>query len=213
MSNKFDAEFYYKDSRSYVHSSTQCARLVEILYQQMEVDLSSFKLDAKFSKFMTFDGEYLIQFEPFLKRQKNTVSEFKLFSESKVIYAQLNENDSKILSRKNTNYSISKLEGAEGFSGKGSFLYTSDIEFFENIIEINKRLHLQGNAIKNLEVINLYMKNLPLKYSADYNKQMDVEIKNISLIEGANKITTLNEFAILSSDVDKFNICFQVITC
>ncbi len=213
---EYKTEFEFKDSRHYVHSTTmlECLyRLVsENYYNEEKWEMP--KVDAKFHKEVFFNGRFLLfSDEPDLSEYGAASANFRFYDKSfniKAIFIEDRGID--VAQRIKTNYSVEDIVMERDFTATCKIGCNSRIAFTENIIEANKKVHLLtlNNRGKNLKVINLYMKGVPVSHASKNCDYLLLKIVNMSARQRGNSVVTLNSLSFHELHTEPFEISYIV---
>ena len=185
-------DFKFKDERCYVHSTSLMEGLWNNVFPQLDMDPCDFLVDAKFHKLINSNGYFLIEKGNNIANIEQYSASFKIFNQSSLRYIYFKDEGIKILDTEISNITILNYQTNNKFSGKAIIKAYSLKEFIGNIVDLNKKIHLDSVIKKKVKVINLYMKNIPaLK---EYNKNyIEIDIENVSIRNSDIGLVTLNK--------------------
>ena len=213
--NEFKADFEFKDSRNYVHSTTMIEDLCGLIYENIypEDKWEMPKIDAKFHKEVLCNGKFLIAEDISELPESGTVSaDFRFHDGNRSIYAAfIEDKDISVTRRIKTNYKVEDIVLEKDFSGTCRIACADRATFTENVIEANKRIHLLTlrDKSKELKVINLYMKKFPA-FVPDEAKKLLLKIENISVRQREGSIVTLNSLYFPDVQFIRFEMSYIV---
>lgn len=208
--NEIKTNFEFKDDRSYVHSSTICDEITNRVLPQLLFEHGGLVLDAKFHRFFNKDGTFICQEKPFSEDLlRGAVADFRLSTRSGYVYILLRDDGGEILKRSKANYSVTDVELLEPYTGFAKIYMDGYSNFFSNIIEANKRIHLMSGLNADLKVINVYMKKLQLDLPFNNKNGVMVNIENVSIRKHLKGLMTLNKISLMGSDIN-FDICYFI---
>jgi hypothetical protein len=208
--NEIKSNFEFKDERAYVHSSTICDEIINRVLPQLMLDPSELVLDAKFHRFFSKDGTFICQEQPFSEDLiGGAVADFRLSTPNGYVYVLLRDDGGDIHKRSRTNYGVADVELLKPYTGIAKICMDGYSNFFLNIIEANKRIHLMSSLNGEAKVINVYMKKLQLDLPFDKKNRVLVNIENLSARKHLNGLMTLNRISFMESNIS-FDICYFV---
>jgi hypothetical protein len=204
------SDFEFKDKREYVHSSTVCEVIANQICSVLRINPKEVTLEAKFNRFFDRNGIFYCQEQPFSEEFMATaVANFKLRTASGIQYLVLRDAGSKVEHRSDSIYNIDDLRLSNPYSGSARIKVSGYGQFFQNIIELNKRLHLMTSLFSNVQVINVYMKKLLLDIQCIAMEELFVHIENVSVRKHDAGIMTLNKLKIIEKNIE-FEMCFFI---
>jgi hypothetical protein len=205
-----NTNFNLLGDRNYVNSFS----IIEYIYLNHTKlsgwDIEDMLLDIKFYKLITCNCVVGVSNEPVKNISEEILCEAVISCEIGKCFIYFKKNASgKKLGQANINYNVMEIEVYGNYSGNYKIRSDSYGQFVKNLIEANKRVHLQSNIGKSLKVINMYMRNIPL--FLDQNIEWsELQIKNIGLRKLSDgSISTLNKVRV-SRTID-VHIGFNII--
>ena len=189
-----NTNFNLLGDRNYVNSFS----IIEYIYLNHTKlsgwDIKDVWLDIKFYKLITCNCVVGVSSEPVKNLSEEILCEAVISCEIGKCFIYFKKNPSgKKLGQADINYDVSEIEVYGNYSGNYKIRSDSYDHFIKNLIEANKRVHLQSSISKNLKVINMFMRNIPL--FLDQNIEWsDLQIKNIGSRKSHDgSISTLNK--------------------
>jgi hypothetical protein len=207
-----DTNFSLLGARDYVHSSS----IIEYIYNNYD-DLAAWPmgevlLDIKFYNKFSSNCFVIVLDAPIGNISEDIVSEavIRNKSDKRFVYFKRDPNSSDLNSI-DVRYDVDEIERYGDFSGRYKIKSESYTQFIRNLIEANKKIHLQDDKLKGMPVINVYMRSVPI-YLYTNNSWADLVIKNIGSRSKKNSVTTLNKIKFLSSTGAEIelDVCFSV---
>ena len=203
--------FSYKDDRSYINSSTMCAFLGEMVVPALGLQAVDTRMDAQFHRPATMNGVMRCQEAPSDMRSSPAIAaEFRLTSGTKNFYIYFIEDQKPISNWTDTKYEIQDLKLLSPFAGSCHININNELSFFENIIEANKRLHQYTLDDKKINVINLYMKKIPLGLMYQKKGMYLLNIQHIGSRSHNDGLATINEFSFAELNLSTFQMCYSM---
>jgi len=219
MDKQVETNFWFVDSRNYVHSSSIVEEIARHVFQHFysEESWQSPMVDVFLREEISTNGSFILTEDRNLLREKDLGSCFiKFYDSNKMVFGLfIEDNSSVIISRIRTNYVIEDLDLTGRFSGKCYIDCTTRPALVENVIEANKRLHLMsiGDRSSSPRVVNLYMKRFPVSIPQERvlnPHRVQMRIENIGMREGDVSISTLCSFSFPEIAQISFEIAFIV---
>lgn len=213
---EFKTDFEFKDSRNYVHSTTMLECLYRLISENYYNDekWEMPKVDAKFHKEVFFNGRFWLFYDdPDLSEYSSASANFRFYDKSFSIKAIFIEDRGiDVVRRIKTDYSVEDITMERDYSATCKIGCNNRIAFTENIIEANKKVHLQtlNDRGNNLKVINLYMKGAPVYHALQNCDYLLLKIENISARQRGNSVVTLNSLSFPQLHTDPFEVSYIV---
>ena len=197
----FESDLAYKNDRDYIHSSTLIAE-AWLLINRNRLSLgewNSVVVDAKFPRIVDSNGFYQISENVANFVGINNASASFCFHDNKrhVYAAFIADTSMRVNKRITVHYGIEDIICDGNFSGSGYVDCLHLEAMLENVIEINKRLHLMTLAGRGdgLRVLNAYMKRFPVLFNLEQRQKLSrvyLEIKNVGARYQNDTVSTLN---------------------
>lgn len=213
---EFKTNFEFKDNRSYVHSTTLLEELCNLVYENFypEQQWEMPKVDAKFNKWILFNGKFQISEEDISPSENIVVSaDFRFYDRKHNITAIfIEDKDMSVVRRIKTSYSIGDIVLERDFSGICKIGCKNRITYTENVIEANKRLHLitLKDRGEGLKVINLYLRKFPVYHYIEECDCLLLKIENISVRPRGSSVVTLNSLYFPQLGMERFEMAYIV---
>ena len=216
---QLESDFTFKNGRDYIHSSTLIADAWRLINENRSSfgEWNSVVVDAKFPRISDSNGVYQISENVDKLTDINKASASFCFHDTqRRIYATFMADPSMPVSKRITvQPRIEDITSDGNFSGSGYADCTHLEAMLENVIEINKRLHLMTLSGRGdgLKVMNAYMKRFPILLKPDQNKEMSrvfLEIKNVGARYQDDTVSTLNTLIFPQLNKTRFQIAFLV---
>lgn len=213
---EYKTDFEFKDSRKYVNSATMLECLYRLVSENYcnEEKWEMPKVDAKFHKEVFCNGRFLLfSDDPDHSEYSSASANFRVYDNNFSIKAVFIEDSGiDVVQRIKTNYSVEDITMERDFSATCKIGCNNRIAFTENIIEANKMVHLQtlNDRGKNLKVINLYMKGVPVYHALKNCDYLLLKIENISARQRGNSVVTLNSLSFPQLHTQPFEISYIV---
>jgi len=209
-----DASFNFIDDREYVNSSS----IIQYIWLSIEPYLSSHSkqdifIDIRFHQVLKSNAKFIVfdEYQDF-SEVKHIVSEGVVYTENmKLYYCLLEDVGNDVIKNEQFEYCVN-IDHAGNYEGLCTIGIDDANSYISNIIEANKRVH-KITQCKNskLEIINLYMKKLPLLHiTKDFEKKATLLIENLGVREHGNDITTLNRIKLPEFSDLQFDIAFLI---
>jgi hypothetical protein len=210
-------DFEFKGNRNYVHSSTLMETLCSLVHDHFhaEGNWEEPKTDAQFHEEVASNGVITLSEDRGQLQTEPSPSAFlRFFDGNRNIFAALvQDQDTDVLRRIEPEYAIEGLALEGEFSGKCHIDISSRTALIENIIEANKRIHLQTLEHKGpqLKVVNLYVKKFPLGLPDHKGgSQALLKIENRGVRQRGDSVATLNTLHFPDLPGGAFEMCFVV---
>jgi len=204
--------FQLLGNRDYVHSSN----IIEYLHKNCEM-LTGFStdgtlLDIKFYGRITTNCAVEPHDEPVDNSAKDILCEAVIRCDKGKRFIYFKEAlDSKWPESVPVNYDVSEIELNGNYSGKYRIQSDTYGHFIKNLIEANKRVHLADCLDKDIQVINIFMRNVPLSLCLD-DAMIQLDITNIGRRDSHDgSILTLNRISISELDTRDIEVGFSLV--
>ena len=213
---KFKSNFEYKNERKYVHSTTMISALRTIVHNSYypEPEWEMTMIDARFHKQVHCNGDfYISEKRSDLDTIGEVAAEFRYYDKEHDISAVfVEQKDAMITNRVNVDYSVEGVVMDGDFSGTCIIDCSSTSNMVENIIEANKKIHQMTLKDKdNLQVVNLYMKKVPVSLSAfsiSNTQTVALKIENVGARIRDDSIATLNTLSFPGEKMSSFEMSY-----
>ncbi len=215
MVKEYITDFEFKDKRTYVHSTTFIDRFCRLIFSDTDLaqQWKTPRIDAMFHRKVTSNGRFRVYADRSPAEDDDPgQTELTVWDDEESVSAVFVEDPSMAVTRRiQTRYAIDGLQLEKDFSGAASICCRSFNNLVEHIVEVNKRLHLMtlGHRNRNLEIINLYIKKLPVLHPGiDGDEQMLLKIENIGVRHRKGSVVTLNALRFPGRSYDRFEVSF-----
>lgn len=208
-----NAAFTFINNRTYVHSSS----IIEYIWLSAKSYFSSYGkqyifIDIRFHQVLTSNAK-LIVFDKYQDYSKVSllVSEGVLYTNDTKLYFYLFKDEANIIiNNEYVEYSV-QMDTNKNYGGSCVIGIIDIPSYIRNTIEANKRAHIMTfHNNKKLEIINLYMKKLPINIPYNNFDKINMHIENIGIRGHNNDIATLNKIKIVEFDGMQFDVAFLV---
>ena len=205
------SDFPFKDQRDYVHGSSlgeTCWELAQSVIPAGEWDRP--RLDATFSRLARTNGTlWVAGTQDDLPPRDRLSSWFRIFDPLRVIWIGFEEDPSSPIERRiPTSRRIEDCRLTGPFAGTCRIDVSSTTVLLENMLEANKRLHLQTVSERGVPaVLNAYMRRAPLLPGDGF---AEISIENMSQREMDGAIATLSRLHCPAVSPDPFEIAFML---
>jgi len=206
-------EFNYINDRNYVHSSS----IIQCIWLNIESYFHSYDgqgifMDIRFHHILNSNAKLIVfdEHQNFLEKD-HISSEGVVYTEGMKLYFYLFEDtNSKVVKSNNFKYCVD-VNCAGDYEGV-CIIGTDDIDsYISNIIEANKRVHKITLCEKSkIEVVNLYMKKIPILCLDEGLKLTTITIKNLGVREHGDGVATLNKIKFHDFSGLQFDVAFFV---
>ena len=220
MTEKLDTDFEFKNKRNYVHSTTFIEKFCKTIYATHIAEHNWHKpiVNAQFHRKLSSNGYYQIINDIDTDASDEPISaSLNLEDREKNISAIFVEEKHKTITKQiHTDYSIQNIRLDKEFYGESIIRCKDWVGVLENIIEVNKRIHLMTLESRNrvLSVVNLYVKRIPVYMPTKNENTIDpikLNIENIGVQYRKGSVATLNALYFTGFEDDRFEISFVVL--
>jgi hypothetical protein len=207
---ELETEFKYKGDRKYIHSTTICDFIARSWSDFSRDDLMNLSISIDIHEEAKNNGK-LVYFD-----EKQSIKEIGAISESKILldgnvvcYCYFIEQQSSPSKEDSPAYDLSNFELVSDYSGSCVVGVDSPIKLLENVVEANKKIHLNTLKDNNYDVLNIYMKNFPFSILKLGGRQR-LFVENKRKRFQHDGFSTINEFWFDNEPAIKFQISFYL---
>lgn len=196
-SHPTDLEF--KDQRQYIHSTTLVEHLLAVIEASF-LPASEWEnpvVSARFHRLAKTNGHFLF-FDSFpVNPAQAPAADFRFELGKKSYSVHFLDDGPGVSKRAPSRLDIRNLRLTGSFAGSAEIGSSDRRTWVESLIEANKQIHLLtlGKAEKRPQVLNLYMKGLPL-INPTAGDTCHIVIENVGVRSHADSVATLNRLSL-----------------